>query len=41
MIYGIVSADIPVMLANGVTSIFIVSIVGMKWWFDHRNTCKI
>jgi MtN3 and saliva related transmembrane protein len=37
MIYGIVSADIPVMLANGVTSIFIVSIVGMKWWFDHRN----
>ncbi|ABD40277.1 hypothetical protein Mhun_0517 [Methanospirillum hungatei JF-1] len=40
MIYGIVSADIPVMLANGVTSVFIVSIVGMKWWFDHRLAGK-
>jgi len=35
MIYGIVNEDIPVTCANAVTGIFIVSIVGMKWWFDH------
>ncbi len=36
MIYGIVSADIPVILANMITGVLIIFIVGMKWWFDHR-----
>lgn len=40
MIYGIVSDDIPVMIANSITSIFIISIVAMKWWFDHRCVKK-
>lgn len=38
MIYGIVNEDVPVTIANGVTSILILAIAGMKWWFDHR--CK-
>lgn len=39
MIYGLINHDIPVTCANGVTGLFIVSIVGMKWWFDHK--CRI
>jgi len=38
MIYGIVNEDIPVTVANGITSVLILAIVWMKWWFDHR--CK-
>lgn len=35
MIYGIARDDLPVTLANCITSICIISIVGMKWWFEH------
>lgn len=37
MIYGIETGDMPVACANTVTGCFIVSLVGMKWWFDHTT----
>jgi len=37
MIYGIINTDTPITLANMITGCFILSLVGMKWWFDHMK----
>jgi len=36
IVYGVDKKDMAVTGANFVTECFLVSLAGMKWWFDYR-----